>query len=54
MSVTIKEVKSRAQLRTFVNFPELIYKDDPCYVPPILFDQMDTLDQKKGAAQSFC
>ena len=54
MSVTIKEVKSRAQLRTFVNFPELIYKDDPCYVPPIVFDQMDTLDQKKGAAQSFC
>ena len=54
MSVTIKEVKSRAQLRTFVNFPELIYKDDPCYVPPIVFDQMDTLDQKKSAAQSFC
>lgn len=54
MSVLIKEVTTRRELREFVNFPERLYKDNPYYVPPIVFDQMDTLDQKKGAAQEFC
>lgn len=54
MSVQIKEVTTRRELRVFVNFPEKLYKDNPYYVPPIVFDQMDTLDQKKGAAQEFC
>ena len=54
MSIEIKEVRTRRELRRFVNFPELLYKDNPYYVPPLVFDQMDTLDQKKGAAQEFC
>ena len=54
MAVTIKEVVSRRDLLTFVNFPEMLYRDNPYYVPPLVFDQMDTLDQKKGAAQEFC
>lgn len=54
MAVIIKEVKTRSDLRKFVNFPEKLYRDNPYYVPPIVFDQMDTLDQKKGAAQEFC
>jgi len=54
MSVEIKEVTTRRQLREFVNYPERLYRDNPYYVPPLVFDQMDTLDQKKGAAQDFC
>ena len=54
MSVEIKEVSTRRQLREFVNFPEKLYRHNPYYVPPLEFDQMDTLDQKKGAAQEFC
>lgn len=54
MAVIIKEVQTRSELRKFVNFPEKLYRDNPYYVPPIVFDQMDTLDQKKGAAQEFC
>ena len=54
MSVEIKKVLTRRDLRKFVNFPEKLYKDNPYYVPPLVFDQMDTLDQKKGAAQEFC
>jgi len=54
MAVIIKEVQTRSELRKFVNFPEKLYHDNPYYVPPIVFDQMDTLDQKKGAAQEFC
>jgi GNAT superfamily N-acetyltransferase len=54
MSVEIRKVQTRRQLRAFVNFPEKLYKNNPYYVPPLVFDQMDTLDQKKGAAQEFC
>ena len=54
MAIEIKEVKTRRELRKFVNFPEKLYRDNPYYVPPLVFDQMDTLDQKKGAAQEFC
>lgn len=54
MSVEIKEVQSRRELREFVNFPEKLYRHNPYYVPPLEFDQMDTLNQKKGAAQEFC
>lgn len=54
MSVEIKEVKTRSELRAFVNFPEKLYRDNPYYIPPLEFDQLDTLDQKKGAAQQFC
>lgn len=54
MSVVIKEVCNRSDLRKFVNFPEKLYRDNPYYVPPIVFDQMDTLDPVKGAAMDFC
>ena len=54
MSIEIKPVRTRAELRIFVNFPEKLYRHNPYYVPPLVFDQMDTLDQKRGAAQEFC
>ncbi len=54
MSIEIRKIESRRQLRAFVNFPEKLYRNNPYYVPPLVFDQMDTLDQKKGAAQEFC
>ena len=54
MSIEIRPVRNRRELRKFVLFPEKLYKNNPYYVPPLVFDQMDTLDQKKGAAQEFC
>ena len=54
MSVEIRPVLTRSELRKFVNFPEKLYRHSPYYVPPLVFDQMDTLDQEKGAAQEFC
>lgn len=54
MAIEIKKVLTRKQLRDFVNFPEKLYKDNPYYIPPLVFDQLDTLDQEKGAAQEFC
>ena len=54
MPIEIRRVESRKELRAFVNFPETLYKNNEYYVPPLVFDQMDTLDQEKGAAQEFC
>lgn len=54
MAIEIREVKTRRELRKFVNFPEKLYKDNPYYVPPLVFDQMDTLDRKKAACWEFC
>ncbi len=54
MPIEVRKVESRSELRRFVNFPETLYRNNPYYVPPLVFDQMDTLDPKKGAAQEFC
>ncbi|MCH5173157.1 MAG: N-acetyltransferase [Bacteroidales bacterium] len=54
MPVEIRKVSTRKELRSFVNFPEMLYRDNPYYVPPLEFDQMDTLDPKKAAAKDFC
>ena len=48
MSVTVKEVQSRKELRQFVKFPLRLYKDCPYYVPSIYLDEMSTLDPAKN------
>ena len=48
MSVTIKKVETKAQLKTFVKFPLELYKDCPYYVPNIFLDEMTALDPAKN------
>lgn len=48
MSVTIKVVENRRELKTFVQFPLDLYKDCPYYVPGITMDEMNTLDPRKN------
>ncbi|MDX9784672.1 MAG: hypothetical protein RBT72_07975 [Spirochaetia bacterium] len=54
MSVEIREVHTRAELRKFVAFPETIYADQRNWVPSFLFDDMNTLNPKKNPAFEFC
>lgn len=56
MSVEIKVIDPsvRKQLRQFVLFPELLYKDNPFYVPNLVFDEMSTLDPSSNPASDFC
>lgn len=53
-AILIKEVKSRRDLRKFIDFPEKLYGDNPYYVPFLVFDQVDTLDPKRNPASVFC
>lgn len=44
MSVTIKTVSTKKDLKTFVKFPLQLYKGCPYYVPGLFLDEMATLD----------
>ena len=49
MSVVIKTVASKEDLKTFVKFPLQLYKDCPYYVPNLFADEMATLDPQQNA-----
>ncbi len=49
MSVVIKTVESKADLKTFVKFPLQLYKNCPYYVPNLYADEMVALDSQKNA-----
>ncbi len=55
MSIEIKKVSTKGQLKKFVAFPiDKLYKGNPYYVPSLVFDEMGTLDLKKNPAFDFC
>lgn len=37
--ITVREVKTRKQQHEFLNFPLELYKDNPCFVPPLYGDE---------------
>lgn len=54
MSLIIKEVSNSKELNDFVNFQYQLYKDNPYFVPPLRFDEIDTLRQDKNPAFDYC
>ena len=48
MSITIKKVSSRKELKEFILFPEMLFKDEPMWVPSLISDEFNTLDKKKN------
>jgi len=54
MSITIKEVVSKKELKQFVHYPNELYKDNPWYVPTLESGDLDSLDPKKNHAFEFC
>ena len=48
MSVTVKAVQNKKQLRAFIEFPLRLYKGCPYYVPNLVDDDMSTLDMAKN------
>ena len=51
--VQIIKVETRRQLMQFIKFPFSLYKDTPNWVPPLLSDELFTLDSKKNPAFDF-
>jgi len=46
--ISIQKVESNFEKNQFLKFPWKIYKDDPHWVPPLLFDVKNNLDKKKN------
>jgi hypothetical protein len=52
--IRIEEVKTAKQLKTFVAFPDQLYRGNPFYVPPLHFDELATLRRDKNPAFEYC
>lgn len=54
MSVTIREVTTKRELKAFVHFPNKLYNGNPYYVPQIESMDRDTLMPEKNHAFEVC
>lgn len=54
MSIIIKEVTNKKQLKAFIDFPTRLYKNHRYYVPPLRFDEKSTLQKKSNPAFDYC
>jgi GNAT superfamily N-acetyltransferase len=50
MSVEIRLVETKKELKTFIKVPFEIYKGDPYWVPPLMMDELDTFTPSKNPA----
>ena len=53
MSLTLRRVETRRDLKAFVRFPIDLYRGNPNYVPSFVFDDLKTLDRSKNPAFEF-
>ena len=55
MSVIVKPITpKKSELKKYVQFGIDLYKGNDCYVPPLVFDEIDTLRPDKNPAFDFC
>ena len=54
MSVLIKTVTTRRELKKLSRFVNKLYKGNKYYVPTLIFDDLNTLDKNVNAAFEFC
>jgi len=52
--VEIREVKTRSELRKFVNYPNVLFRDVPQYIPAMIGDDLADWDPNKNPAFSYC
>ena len=54
MVVQIKEVTTLKELKSFINYPSILYRDNPNWVPTFMFDELNTLRPDKNPAFEYC
>ena len=54
MSIIIKEVVTKKDLKKWVYFPTTLYKKHPAYVPFLFPDEMSTFTRDENPAHDFC
>lgn len=53
-NIVIKEVKTKKDLKKFINFADALYKGNDCYVPTLHSDIKDMFDREKNGAYEYC
>ncbi|HTO34791.1 MAG TPA: hypothetical protein VLZ72_01015, partial [Flavobacterium sp.] len=48
--IIIKEANTPKLLKDYVKFPFLLYKNHPYWIPPLISDELETLDKTKNPA----
>ena len=48
--ITLKEMITKKEMKQFVMFPFSIYKNNPYWVPPIITEELETLNKDKNPA----
>jgi GNAT superfamily N-acetyltransferase len=54
MDVQIKEVATKQDLKSFINFPFTLYRGNPYWVPNLVSDDLNTLGKDKNPAFETC
>ncbi len=54
MTINIKEVSSKKELKQFIYLPAKIYKNNPVWVPPIYSDEWKYFDKNKYKPYKYC
>lgn len=54
MTIEIRTVRSKSELKTFIRFNYELYKHNPYSVPDLLEDMMNTFSPEKNPAFEFC
>jgi GNAT superfamily N-acetyltransferase len=54
MALQIREVNSLKELKSFIRFPIELYRNNPCWVPSLTFDELNTLRSDKNPAFEHC
>lgn len=54
MSVEIRKVQTKKELKEFIHFANDLYKGDEYYAPSLISDDYNTFDLKKNGAFDFC
>ena len=54
MTVVVKEVLTKRDLKKWVEFPNKLYKNNKYYVPFLFNDEIDTFTKGKNPAYEFC
>lgn len=52
--VEVREVKTLKELKKFVKFPFTLYSGTPNWIPPLIFDELNTLRQDRNPAFEYC
>jgi len=54
MSIDIREIRTKSELKRFVRFPFDLYRKDPHWVPPFIKGELETLSPEGNPAFEYC